>query len=349
MAHAYVAVSWNAQKKRYDRCIALAVAGYLATFVALALIVFPGATLETLLIRAFGTAAFLVLHVVLSIGPLCRLDARFLPLLYNRRHLGVTMFLLALVHGALSLVQFHALGNMNPLVSLFTSEWGFDAGRLPFQLLGFAALVILFLMAATSHDFWLASLGPRAWKSLHMGVYLAYALLVLHVAFGILQSEDALVYPLLLLAGCAWVVGLHLAAARRESRIDRGAPRVVEGGAPWIDVCAAAEVQDGRARIASAGGERVAVFRDGKRFSAVSNVCRHQNGPLGEGRILDGCVTCPWHGYQYLPRNGRSPAPFTEKVATYRVRIRAGRVELDPRALAPGTEVEPALLEGSAP
>ena len=54
------------------------------------------ATIETQLIRALGTCALLLLHVILAIGPLARLDRRFLPLLYNRRHLGVTMFLLAL-------------------------------------------------------------------------------------------------------------------------------------------------------------------------------------------------------------------------------------------------------------
>lgn len=26
-------------------------------------------------------------------------------------------------------------------------------------------------------------------------------------------------------------------------------------------------------------------------------MCKHQNDPLGEGKIVDGCVTCPWHGY----------------------------------------------------
>jgi nitrite reductase/ring-hydroxylating ferredoxin subunit len=33
-----------------------------------------------------------------------------------------------------------------------------------------------------------------------------------------------------------------------------------------------------------------------------------QNGPLGEGRIVDGCITCPWHGYQYRPDTGRLAA-----------------------------------------
>src|SRR2546428_6173232 len=53
---------------------------------------FPYTTLFRSIIRAAGSAAFLLLHVVLCIGPLCRLDSRFLPLLYNRRHLGVVTF-----------------------------------------------------------------------------------------------------------------------------------------------------------------------------------------------------------------------------------------------------------------
>ena len=43
-------------------------------------------------------------------------------------------------------------------------------------------------MAATSHDFWLLMLTPRSWKALHMAVYVAYALVVMHVALGYLQD-----------------------------------------------------------------------------------------------------------------------------------------------------------------
>src|SRR5690348_10040202 len=119
MSLGYQAVGWNRQKKIYDAVLAGGLALYIGLFAGLGAIVHPDATAETLLIRALGTAALLLLHVILSIGPLCRLDRRFLPLLYNRRHLGVTMFLLALAHGVFSLFQFHTLGNVNPLVSLF--------------------------------------------------------------------------------------------------------------------------------------------------------------------------------------------------------------------------------------
>ncbi|MEM7518415.1 MAG: ferric reductase-like transmembrane domain-containing protein, partial [Planctomycetota bacterium] len=190
MGHAYRAVGWNGFKKSYDKMLALGIVLYLAVFVGLGFVLHPSATAETMLIRGFGTAAFLLLHIILCIGPLARIDARFLPLLYNRRHLGVTMFFLALGHGAFSLLQFHAFGDLNPLVSLLVSGGRLDSiAWLPFQPLGAAALVILFLMAATSHDFWLNVLSAPVWKTLHMGVYLAYALLVFHVALGALQTE----------------------------------------------------------------------------------------------------------------------------------------------------------------
>ena len=87
-------------------------------------------------------------------------------------------------------------------MSLLTSNTDFGSWTaFPFELLGLAALLILFLMAATSHDFWQKNLGPSVWKGLHMLVYLAYALLVMHVALGALQGDTRPVYPVLLGAG----------------------------------------------------------------------------------------------------------------------------------------------------
>jgi sulfoxide reductase heme-binding subunit YedZ len=340
MSVAYRAVGWNPQKKRYDAILLGAVAGLLFVLVGGGALLNANATIETLLIRALAITAFILLHVVLSIGPLCRLDPRFLPLLYNRRHLGVTMFCLALAHGTFALVQFHALGDRHALVSLLTTSTDYaSVDGFPFQVLGVAALAILFLMAATSHDFWLHNLTARVWKTLHMGVYFAYALIVGHVALGALQSERSPWLAVLLSSGVAWVLGLHITAARRERRHD------IETAArddTLVDVCAVAEIPDTRAVVRTIAGERVAVFKYGNCVSAISNVCQHQNGPLGEGKLVNGCVVCPWHGYEYRPESGASPPPFTEKVATFTVVIRGGRVLVDRRAHAPGTYVEPA-------
>jgi nitrite reductase/ring-hydroxylating ferredoxin subunit/DMSO/TMAO reductase YedYZ heme-binding membrane subunit len=343
MSVQYQAIGWNRQKRIYDLIVASTVVLYLAVFIGVGALVHPNATAETLLIRAFGTAAFLLLNVVLSIGPLCRLDRRFLPLLYNRRHLGVTTFVLSLMHGGLALVQFHALGNVNPVVSLFTSNTRYNSlTQFPFQALGFFALIVLFLMAATSHDFWLHNLTAPVWKSLHMLVYAAYALLVAHVTLGALQSERSPLLAALLGVGLATVLSLHLAAARHERGLDAAKPPVADDD--FIDVGEAVSIPEKRARVVSVAGERVAVFRYDGKISAISNVCQHQNGPLGEGRIIDGCVTCPWHGYQYRPEDGASPPPFPEKVSTFRVRVCKGRVQVHAVANPPGTFVEPALI-----
>lgn len=337
----YSAVAWNQAKKRYDLLMGLGVVAYLSAFLGAGVLLHPQATAETLLIRAIGTLALLLLHIILAIGPLCRLHPGFLPLLYNRRHLGVTMFLLALAHGLFALIQFHAGGDVSAILSLFTSNTSWlRISAIPFQLFGFLALLILFAMAATSHDFWLKNLTAPVWKALHMMVYPAYALLFAHVCFGALQSETSAAYAVILGAGMAALATLHLLAARRGLRLDQEA----EHDATFVEVCRVRDIPEKRARIVTLSGERVAVFRYDGKISAVSNVCQHQNGPLGEGKIVAGCITCPWHGYQYLPDTGASPPPFTETVATYQVRVEEDRVLVHPSPFPAGTRLEPARI-----
>lgn len=347
MSLTYGAIGWNRQKKIYDLVLACGIALYLSLFIGLGVWLNPGATVETLLIRGFGTCALLLLHIVLVIGPLCRIDARFLPLLYNRRHLGVTTFLMGLAHAGLALFQFHALGDLNPFVSLLVSNTRFfSLPDFPFQQLGLGALVILFLMAATSHDFWLANFSAPVWKRLHMLVYVAYALLIAHVTLGVLQAETNPLLAVALGTGLVSVISLHLVSGSREVREDADSGlSSFQGSGEFVDVCSVDEIAEKRARIVMLAGERVAVFKYDGKISALSNVCQHQNGPLGEGRIVDGCVTCPWHGFQYLPDSGASPPPFVERVPTFRVKVEGRRVLVDPRPLAPGTRIEPARID----
>ena len=293
--------------------------------------------------RAFGSCAFLMLTLILCIGPLARIDPRFLPLLYNRRHFGVITCGVALVHAKAVLDWYHTHGAISPLLSLLVSSPRYVSFQaFPFEILGLAALLVMVVMAATSHDFWLAFLAPPVWKAIHMMIYPAYALLVMHVALGAVQSEASPILPAGLALCFAAVATLHIIAARREAAGDAG--RDAADG--WLDVGPPASIPDGSARIVvPAGGERIAVFRSANRLAALSNVCAHQNGPLGEGRILDGCVTCPWHGFQYRLEDGCAPPPFTEKVATFRLRLQNGSVQVERRPQPPGTFVEPLAVE----
>lgn len=340
MSVSYVGVLWNRQKRIYDITLALFVLGYLGVFFFWSSISNPELTAETMIIRGTATLAFLLLHIILCIGPLARLNRYFLPLLYNRRHLGVTMFLIALVHGIFSILQFHSLGNKNPLLSLLISNGNYDSlVRFPFQVLGFFALIILFLMAATSHDFWLKNLSPKVWKALHMLVYVAYGLIVMHVMLGVVQLEsDPMQYGLLMF-GMITVIGLHILSSVFSGR---GLDLKTSG---FYHACDVGEIQEDCAKVVTLNGENIAIFKYDGKLSAISNICKHQNGPLGEGKIIDGCVTCPWHGYQYEPHNGTSPPPFTEKVSTYELKLEGTKVFVHPEPKPEGTELEPIKID----
>jgi hypothetical protein len=92
---------------------------------------------EVLVMRGLGTCGFLMLNFVLCIGPLARLDRHFLPLLYNRRHLGVMTFGVGLLHGALAVGFYHGFGVINPVVSLVTANKRYRSlSGFPFEMLG---------------------------------------------------------------------------------------------------------------------------------------------------------------------------------------------------------------------
>ena len=341
MSHEFVPVNWNPRKKAYDLSLWLGIVLFLGVYVTVSKWVLPGdqalSTL-TILIRAFATCGFLMLTIILCIGPLARIDQRFLPLLYNRRHFGVSFFLVALIHGFLSIYWYHSFGDINPLVSVVTSGGNYDGlSDYPFQLFGLLALLVFFMMAATSHDYWNATLGPL-WKTFHVLVYPGYLLLVLHIGLGAMQEENTGILPIMVFGSVLLVVGLHIYSALFSSKENLRLNGEASNDS-WIDIGSWEQIENNRAITVSVGEEeRVAVFRyDDNKLCAVSNVCQHQNGPLGEGKVIDGCITCPWHGYQYRPEDGCSPPPFTEKIQTYEISMQGENILLNPKALPKGT------------
>jgi len=196
-------------------------------------------------------------------------------------------------------------------------------------------------MASTSHDFWLHNLSPKVWKRLHMMVYVAYALLVMHVMLGTIQLESSPVNVAVLGVGMLLVIVLHLAAGFKEIKADN---QSLTAQGEFIKVCEVDDIVENRAKMIAVDDDKIAIFKYEGKLSAVANACKHQNGPLGEGKIVDGCITCPWHGYQYLPHNGQSPPPFEEKVATYDLKLEGTTVFVNPKPHPEGTKVEPITI-----
>ncbi len=82
---------------------------------------------------------------------------------------------------------------------------------------------------------------------------------------------------------------------------------------------------------------RIAVFRVGGRFYALEDRCSHEDAPLSEGEIVDGCcVKCPWHGARFDLATGRPLSlPAVLPVQTFPVIVENGQVFVEvPETLA---------------
>jgi len=148
-----------------------------------------------------------------------------------------------------------------------------------------------------------------------MAVYAGYALVVVHFTTRFVGDPPVKwkFLALLWLVALA-VAALHFAAALKEARGDRPARAAADG---LILLGNFTGLPEGRAVTVNVGGERIAVVRKNGALWAISNVCPHQNGPLGEGVVRDGYLECPWHGYQFDPCTGLGPPGFTDSVPRY--------------------------------
>jgi nitrite reductase/ring-hydroxylating ferredoxin subunit len=72
-----------------------------------------------------------------------------------------------------------------------------------------------------------------------------------------------------------------------------------------VKVAKSADGPEGGGKQCSVGGRAVAVFRVGGKLHAMDGVCPHRGGPLGEGAVADGIVTCPWHGWRFEVATGK--------------------------------------------
>jgi nitrite reductase/ring-hydroxylating ferredoxin subunit/DMSO/TMAO reductase YedYZ heme-binding membrane subunit len=278
--------------------------------------------LDVFLVQASALLAFLFLSAAISLGPLARLWRPATHFIYNRRHLGVVTWGLAVFHAA---VVMHYGNSWKPSNVLEVLP-GQKLAGVPFTLFGVAALAILSVMALTSWDYFLHAWTPPVWKRLHMAVYAGYGLVVIHFTARFVGEPPVswrFLVPLWLVA--AAVAGLHLTAAVKESRGDRPADMRGDG---LVLLGNFTQLPEGQATTVHAGGERIAVVRKNGRLWAISNVCPHQNGPLGEGVVRDGYLECPWHGYQFDPCTGLGPPGFSDSVPRYELVHEGGQTYL---------------------
>jgi nitrite reductase/ring-hydroxylating ferredoxin subunit len=98
--------------------------------------------------------------------------------------------------------------------------------------------------------------------------------------------------------------------------------------AEFVTVARADELVPGQISRVQAGEDEIALVRVGDEFYALQNACLHLEGPLGEGRVEDHLLTCPWHGWQYDVRTGKNAFDLAIQLRTYEVKVEDGEVKV---------------------
>jgi nitrite reductase/ring-hydroxylating ferredoxin subunit/multimeric flavodoxin WrbA len=104
----------------------------------------------------------------------------------------------------------------------------------------------------------------------------------------------------------------------------------------WIDVGAADELRKREVTPVKAGTTPIAIVHKDGGFTAISGVCNHVGGPLGDGRLDGDYLVCPWHNWKFHYRTGEGEPGFEQdRVPSYAVKVENGRVLLDANQRTP--------------
>lgn len=91
----------------------------------------------------------------------------------------------------------------------------------------------------------------------------------------------------------------------------------------WHRLVGLDELPQGRVSTVTIGHESLCVTHTAEGgYGCLANACPHQAGPLGEGSIEAGWLRCPWHGYDYSPKNGKPPGAFSDAPEAFRTEVR---------------------------
>ncbi len=104
-------------------------------------------------------------------------------------------------------------------------------------------------------------------------------------------------------------------------------PHLTEPG--WHDLMPLADLTEHQPARRMLGDVPLVVIRDGPHIHALAGRCSHLSGPLWDGELSDGCLTCPWHGSTFRITDGAvTRGPATAPQPVFRTRVTAGTVQV---------------------
>ena len=158
------------------------------------------------------------------------------------------------------------------------------------------------LLAAGLYGASLAARGPRAGRALRLGGLAAVS------ASGLLGGH----------------ISFRLAGGANHAE---EVPHLVDPG--WHHLMVAADLPEGTPMRQLLGEVPVVAIRVNGTVHVLADRCSHMSGPLSDGELADGCLTCPWHGSIFRIADGSvARGPATAPQPAFRVREVGGAIQV---------------------
>ena len=95
-------------------------------------------------------------------------------------------------------------------------------------------------------------------------------------------------------------------------------------------VAKTSDVTPGDMKLVTLDSEEVVIANADGEYFAFANTCPHAEGPLVEGELIGGIVTCPWHATPFDVKTGEAQegGVTDDPVATYDVRIKGSDIQI---------------------
>ncbi len=82
-------------------------------------------------------------------------------------------------------------------------------------------------------------------------------------------------------------------------------------------------------KIVIVSGQEYALFNVSGTVYCIDNACPHAGGPLGEGHVDSGAVSCPWHCWYFDIKTGEGLYGLGIGVGSYPCKVEDGAILID--------------------
>src|SRR5512141_1999673 len=98
--------------------------------------------------------------------------------------------------------------------------------------------------------------------------------------------------------------------------------------ADYVRVARYDDIPEGEAKVVQVRGIEIGLFKISGEIHALDNICPHRGGPLAEGIVRGGEITCPWHAWSFNIRTGAYTDDARLSVKKFEVRVEDGEIKV---------------------